>query len=338
MNEESVSASLEAPRQNSALQAAKNPLFGDHIRLYPLLILVAILGAYIFSMRAESIFACPASGYNSDYYLAYCGVKHFGDYDHGAFWFGLEPKVSDSVRSAEVMFLGSSRMEFAFSTDATKNWFSANSASYYLLGFAYWENYLFEKQLLDRLHPQARIYVINLDTFFENTETPPARIVMHDRDALSRYEQKHGLERLHFRVCDAIPALCGLAPAYFRSRSTGSYIQLGGRHESIPVTYDEVVNENLVRDYSARAAPFLASLPVNSKCVVLTMVPTVNTPSASGREIARSLGATFVAPEPDNLTTRDGSHISHPSAELWSKAFFEAAGPAIRECLDKTGP
>jgi hypothetical protein len=337
MNQLTARASVEAPSRNFALKAVKTLLVSEHPTLYALLLLAAILGAYSFSMRAQGIFSCPASGYSSDFYLAYCGAKHFGDYDHGAFWFGLEPEISDSVRSAKVMFLGSSRMQFGFSSDATRNWFAANTASYYLMGFAYWENYLFERELLGRLHPQARVYVINLDTFFENTETAPARIVMHDRDALTRYKQKHDLERVHFWVCDAIPAACGSVAAFFRSRSTGSYVQIGGRRESIPVTYDEVVNQNIVRDYAARAAPFLATLPVDSKCVVLTMVPTVNTPSATAREIARSLGATFIAPKLDNLTTIDASHMSHASAELWSKAFFEAAGPAIRECLDKSG-
>ena len=33
----------------------------------------------------------------------------------------------------------------------------------------------------------------------------------------------------------------------------------------------------------------------------------------------------------------DGYHLDGPSAERWSQAFFEAAGPEIRSCIEKHG-
>ena len=112
---------MEAVKPNVALRAAKTLLRSDSTTWYALIIVAAILGAYIFSMRVQGIFSCPGNAYGSDFYLAYCGAKHFGDYDHGAFWFGLEPKVQENARNSEVLFLGSSRLQFGFSSEATGN-------------------------------------------------------------------------------------------------------------------------------------------------------------------------------------------------------------------------
>jgi hypothetical protein len=94
-------------------------------------------------------------GYDSDKYLAYCHADHYGDYDHGALWFDLEPGVRPSLNAAQVLFLGNSHMQFAFSSDAINRWFSSNAIRFYLMGFAYWENHLFEGALLRRFEPTA---------------------------------------------------------------------------------------------------------------------------------------------------------------------------------------
>ena len=39
--------------------------------------------------------------------------------------------------------------------------------TYYLLGFSHYENYTFEMPLLRKLHPRAKVYVINIDSFFD---------------------------------------------------------------------------------------------------------------------------------------------------------------------------
>ena len=46
----------------------------------------------------------------------------------------------------------------------------------------------------------------------------------------------------------------------------------------------------------------------------------------------------LVTPErSEGLQTIDGYHLDGPSAERWSQAFFKAAGPEIRSCLEKQG-
>ena len=76
----------------------------------------------------------------------------------------LEPSAKKSAKCANVLFLGDSRMQYAFSSEHVKSWFSSISATYYLFGFMYSENSIFTRALLNKLTPRAKVYVINLDT------------------------------------------------------------------------------------------------------------------------------------------------------------------------------
>ena len=147
--------------------------------LYVVVVLGVVLATYLYDLRFEGIFSCQANGYGSDRYLAYCQATHYGDYEHGAFWFGLEPS-EDLLASAEVLFLGDSRLQFAFSTAATSEWFSAAATRYFLMGFLYIEDSYFAEALLSKFKPRAKVYVINANPFFATYMTEPARTVMHD--------------------------------------------------------------------------------------------------------------------------------------------------------------
>src|ERR1700751_2501859 len=116
--------------------------------LYACVVLTAAYAAFAYQIRTQTIFSCPAGAYSGDLFLAYCQGEAYGDSEHGAFPFGREPGVRSHVRDADVVFLGNSRLQFAFSTRATAEWFCAASARYYLMGFLYYENVIFEEKLL----------------------------------------------------------------------------------------------------------------------------------------------------------------------------------------------
>jgi hypothetical protein len=141
-------------------------LFASMPVVYVCIVLAAVLVSYCYWARTRTIFACPADGYTADWYIAYCDARTYGDYEHGAFWFDLEPSAWLDAKDADVLFLGNSRLEVGFSTAATARWFTQASARYYLLGFSYHENALFSAGLLDKLHPHAAVLVINLGRFF----------------------------------------------------------------------------------------------------------------------------------------------------------------------------
>ena len=302
-------------------------------RLYIMLVLLAALGGYVYTLRENAIFSCPADGYGTDNYLAYCHAPQYGDYDHGAFWFALEPGIRDYVTHAQVLFLGNSRVQFGFSGNTTRRWMADVPASYFLMGFAYWENYTFERALLQKARPTARAYIVNMDGFFDISETEPAKAVMYSNDLVNHYRAKRFWQWPHQQICSRSPRLCGGNEAFFRSLKTGDYVRFAGETGQFPVAYDPTVDTALVADYVKRAAIFFATLPVDKRCVLITMVPGSQTRSGNAQAFADALGVTLIAPQLDGLSTFDRSHLDAPSAQRWSQAFFDAAGPRIRTCL-----
>jgi hypothetical protein len=328
------------PADSRSNQLSRAP-WGKHARwflvprsgAYLFVILAVVMGTGAYGFWKSSVFGCQTSGYSADQYLAYCGTTGYGDYDYGAFWFDLEPTAIVAASRAQVLFLGNSRMQFALSTEATDEWFTSFPVSYYLLGFAYDGNYKFEAPLLRRIRPTPRAYVINLDLFFEESDPPPARIVMRDSGARTRYARKRRWQDGHRLVCQRLPVVCGDEVAFFRSRTTGAWVVSGGQFQSAPVSYDESVDRSVVEAYVTSGSRFLSDLAVGRGCHILTMVPSVNTPIGTAKAIAQALGRKLVAPELAGLITFDGSHLDQDSAERWSTAFMAAAGPQIRKCL-----
>jgi hypothetical protein len=324
---------LDLPVTPQTLGTPREGLFANHLTLYISIVLIAGLASYAMWVRERSVFSCPANGYSSDRYLAYCNGANYGDYEHGAFWFDLEHPL-DFANKADVLFLGNSHLEKGFSTKATTDWFSSASASFYLMGFSYWEDMMFAGALLRKMHPQASVYVINVDDFFDRDVRPPAKAVMYDPQGRSRYEGKQFWQHVQERVCNRFGRLCGRKAVIYRSRETGAYYSQEP-DAMIPVSYDEVVRRDEVNRETADAIDFLKQF-TQGKCVILTQVPTVGTKIGDANALAAALGMKLITPEiADGLQTLDGSHLDGPSAERWSQAFFEAAGPEIRSCIDK---
>ena len=314
----------------------RNVLFRARPIIYILIILGGCVSSYLYKVRAHNIFSCQASGYTADAYLAYCDATNYGDYDHGAFWFDLEPAAERSAASADVLFLGNSRMQFAFSTAATARWLV--SAKYYLLGFLDFENSIFAQALLGKLKPKAKVYVIAIDDFFEPSERPLAKIVMHAGEGRPRYEVKRLLQVVHKAMCGKLPMICGGGVVVFRSRQTGTFnMPHTSKFKGLArqVSYDQQMDEKAVVEAIAIGRVFLADLPVKPECVMLTVSPTVGTKLRVANAIASGLGKTLLVHEQlEGLQTIEGVHLDHPSAERWSEVFFETASPEIHKCLE----
>ena len=304
---------------------------------YLLIILFSLLAALVYKMRTDGVFACPASGYGSGQYLAYCQTGGYGDYDHGAFWYGLEPEAQRAAAEADVLFLGNSRMQFAFSSAATSQWFSSAAARFYLLGFSYGENALFEGPLLAKLKPKASVYVINVDRFFDESlvTSPTEALRRGSSDTLARYEEKKRWQGFHKGLCASVPALCGHQVAFFRSRDTGVWELKGSEDFKAAAVSDAPADEPVdhwKRD-AVLAEEFVSRLPVNRQCVILTIAPWSATSMQEANAIATALKLDLVAPKLDGLRTLDGDHLERASSARWSAAFFDAAGPRIQRCL-----
>jgi hypothetical protein len=69
--------------------------------------------------------------------------------------------------------------------------------------------------------------------------------------------------------------------------------------------------------------------------MILTIIPTVKTEIATAKSVATGLGLNLVAPRLDGLITFDHVHLDTDSAQRWSAAFLDDAGPQIRKCLNE---
>jgi hypothetical protein len=311
-------------------------LFASSPTVYICIVLIGILVGYAYYLRTFTIFACQAGLYSSDRYLSDCEALAYGDYEHGAFWFDLEPAAPDFMGKADVLFLGTSRVQMAFSTQSTADWFSAASGSYYLMGFGFEENVLFTEEILRRIRPKAAVYVINVDDFFKRSETEPMKTILHDPNARNLYETKHRWQGVHQSICKAFAALCGNNYVIFRSRETGVYTKRVNKTKPAPVSDNEVIDQDVVRNETATAIDFFSHQDVKRECVILTMAPTVETKIGNANAIAKALGMDLVVPENmEGLQTFDGSHLDQPSAERWSRAFLQAASSKIQSCLER---
>lgn len=333
MNQTALDLSV-APK---TLTKSREGLFASQLTLYIGIVLLAALASYVYWLQTRSIFACQARGYSSTRYLAYCGGGNYADYEHGALFYNLEPPALDYAHNADVLVLGNSRLQVALSNDATADWFKRASARYYLLGFSYNEDMVFTEDLLRRLNPRASVYIINVDDFFERRETAATKTILHDPDAENRYDWKRFSQYLHQPICGAFPKLCGRKFVIFRSRETGAYYRIPHDEPVFPqnaVSYDPAVDEATVKDSTMLALDFLKRF-AQGKCVILTNAPYPNTKIGDVEAIAAGVGLPLVAPKLDGLNTSDGYHLDRSSADRWSQAFLEAAGPEIRSCLQK---
>jgi hypothetical protein len=313
--------------------ANRTPGIGTPL-LYVALVAAVVLAVFLYDLRTSGIFACSSAAQEPGRYLAYCNSGVYNDYDHGAFWFGLEPEAGGAAQSADALFLGTSRMQFAFSSDATRNWFAARGARFYLLGFSYSENVSFTGPLLEKLAPRARVYVINTDRFFETDLTEPATDVIQRDAAESRYRRKRVWQTPHRLLCGTVAAICGDRVGFVRTIADGTWTLQGsdglqpGRIAAAPPR-----NEKQVAQRVAAAEVFVKSLPVERDCVILTVAPSSATPWDEAAAVAEALGLSLVAPRIDDLRTFDDSHLDKPSAERWSAQFFAAADEQIGRCL-----
>ena len=314
--------------------------------LYILVVLAAMVGAFAFHMRGAGIFACPATAYGDNRYLAYCQGSAYGDYDHGAVWFGLEPGVREAAAAADVLFLGNSRLQFGFSAPALGQWFEDAGARYYLLGFSHNETAKFTEPLLADLQPQARAYVINVDKFFFERESPPAEEVMHAPDAAERYATKRKWQAPHRLLCGALPLLCGNEISFYRQRDTGAWRYDGSNGIVAQTVKDDSPDytggdPRLIAEVSANARSFeafLDGLGVPRDCVVLTYVPSTENNRRLANAIAAAVGLDLIAPDGKGLHTIDGSHLDRESAQVFTTDFLALAGPRLAQCLSGPGP
>jgi hypothetical protein len=285
---------------------------------------------------------CEGFSADTDHFMAYCNSKGHGHYDHAAYLFETENGLYDMVKNADVLFLGSSRIQDALSTNALTEWTISKRVQPYLLGFGYKEQDIFAAELLKKIRPKPKLVIINVDPFFSSSTSAHAHQLLESPISgwLKALTKKvlHSFNEIAFR--SELPLIeklvKGTISTVYRSRKDGRWIWRKERRGTIPVAEIEEDNKDmLINQYASNAESFLQLLPVKRQCVVLTNIPSAKTNTDISKVLAKRLGTGYVAPYSANLMTTDGSHLDSASSELWTSAFLKDLEPFLALCLKK---
>jgi hypothetical protein len=285
-------------------------------------------------------------------FLAYCASDQYGDYEHGAYYFDLEPKAVENLRKAEVLFLGNSRAQFGFSTDEVKRYFNERSIPFYVMGFGYEEESDFAIKLIEKLNLTPKVLVIVSDPFFTNGLSMPGFEIADDVSpfwkrrlrrlrALVKYEEKRIFNTIQPEICNLFATLChSNSGTIYRAAKGGSWIWRNlysppeyGQFPLDPARQSPLAKESATTGQE-NARRLFAAAGVLRDCVVLTVVPnSMIDAQPYAVEMGRLLGVRVELPMLDGLVTIDHSHLTWTSAQRWSGTFLQEIDPLIRHCV-----
>jgi hypothetical protein len=311
------------------------------LRAYAAVLIVVgcLAGAVAYSGKGISIKGCGLPP-DPDQFISTCSERRFGDYEHDAFWFGLERSALANLKAADVVFTGSSRTMFAFSTPEVRSYFAGRGWRQFNLGFGFEDQQTFFAALAVKhdLHP--RVLVIGVDPYFNDRVSPPAMAAMHDWSELGRALVKRAQSALQPALCRWAPADCNTAPTAFRSSADGYFswrdtLFADQEHPRPHETSlrDVQVNVPLAAD-AARA--FLQRIGMPAQCVVMVPMPLQQIwPKPDPvKQVADAVGTLYIdADTGDDLKLVDAVHLSYESAKRFSSEFVRAFDQLPQTCL-----
>ncbi|MCB1754491.1 MAG: hypothetical protein KDJ38_03150 [Gammaproteobacteria bacterium] len=309
----------------------------------------ALLSLTIFVWKRADIFPwigmCNAAGYEDGNFMSYCHSTRYGDYEHRAFWKELEPGLTEQFSRAEVLFLGNSRAQYAFSTDAIRDFFLENAIPYYVFGFGMGSQNTVPEKMAEKFSLKPAALLINADPFFTDDVSNTNKNMLEDSSVREwEYKLKGWLQARQRELCTNEPAgftgwlFCsGTEQVLYRNRSDGRWqVEYFRENKKIPVKVDNNQNLQVTLDQAVTIAErFMENLGVRRECMILTVTPRTSTPLKFARQLADRLGVQGIFPWPDNLVTVDDSHLDPDSATRWSTELMRQAGPVIKQCVNQ---
>ncbi len=305
-----------------------------------LMILVGLLGRFVYDL-VGMVSNCGAGGYTDESYLARCDSDFYGDYDTRAFLYDLEPVAVQNAKNSRVVFSGNSRIQFAFSTNAVRDYFSRIGVKHYVFGFGD-SREAFLKTVIEKMALKPELLIVQTDSWyfgwlgdrepFRPNKLPPA--------APASIRFKKLKQMAHRQICSNATFVnyfggCPDKNVLFRNRISGEwdFKSITKNRRIYPIDFDYEVDDELLKRQKIYATEFMKAVKVPRNCIVFTSVPWPLEKVGTGRALAEYLGVRFVLPKVIGLKTFDGSHLDEESAELFSKAFLRELEPIMRECV-----
>ncbi|MBX2836275.1 MAG: hypothetical protein KTR35_05435 [Gammaproteobacteria bacterium] len=307
--------------------------------------LFVLIGSMVFVFKRTDLFpwigACHAGGYDEEHYMAYCHSTRYGDYEHYALFKGSEPKVIDALQAAEVLFLGNSNTQYAFSTQAASTYFANTGISHYVMGFGNGAMSPVAQTIIETHQLNPSVLVVNADPFFSTEINGTFQVLLDAGDSNRvQYDRKRRLQQWQQSVCADEHSswqswLCqGSAETLYRNRSNGHWKTDFYREDlKIPVSVADTALLDELNDATQSARQFIEAVGVPAECTVITVSPRTRTPKAFAQQLASDLGAVSVFPDVEGLLTIDHSHLNYLSAERWSTAVLAELDPVIESCV-----
>jgi len=318
-----------------------------------------IFSAFFLVFKRTDWFPWVGECYANDkpgYFLAYCHSIRYGDYEHYAYYHESEPTAVANAKAAQVVFLGSSNTQFAFSTNAVVDFFARLPVTHYVLGFGQGSQSGVAEAMIEKLELAPDVWVINADPFFTGEVNGTfARIDepfktsngfkflplwlrpgIHGEHARKRLLQTKQKDRCIGSASDE-PGTdrywCqGQADTLHRNPENGHWFVENYRDNlEIPVENTSSHMDKLA-DYTTIAEQFIENAGIDKQCLVITATPRTDTPKEYAEALAASIGAGFVFPQLENLKTIDGFHLDADSSERWSAALLQELSSYIERC------
>lgn len=260
-------------------------------------------------------------------YVSSCEDKRFGDFEHQVFYHGMLD-TDRRLREADVIFLGDSRVGFAFSHPNIETFFSERGARFLVASFGYAEGWQFAADVLKRHQSRPTMLVINVAPFFNG----PSR----EFSEPARYVTSHPIgsyvEALFAEVAQPIYSYfcpkCGKSPSMIRSRLTGQWdwrtFDLANGVGVFPLkVIPDPPHEAIAAwaDVAEAQARQLLSY-THARCVVFTDVPHDGAVGVFARELGRRLSVPVVLPEVPSTRSFDRQHLDGHSSVSWTNALL----------------
>jgi hypothetical protein len=312
-------------------------------KLYVLLLMAFVLSSLVGSVTywargQERPFAtCNPEGADDSNFVAGCTSHLFGDYEHGALFFGLEPEAIAHLRRAQVLVLGNSSAMFAFSTRATEDAFRELGARFYVMGFGYGELSRFPLAMIRKYDLRPQAIIINADPFFGDS-THFQNVVNGEVGTYFRYRLQKYFQRAQKMLCTRPSSgdfFCSKERTIYRSIADGRW-ELE-KYVTNPNRFPVVAGPDVqLGDFANRrkvARSFREQIRLADKCIVITNVPTDAPTSEFAKSVAADINATYLASPFDGYHTIDHIHLAREDAERWSTEFLGRVMNTLRDCV-----
>jgi hypothetical protein len=248
-----------------------------------------------------------------------------GHLDHTILWNAIGPAI-ENARRADVLFVGSSLMQFALPPNALRKFRRRTGVAAFSLALPFGEGYRFPLALIEKFDLRPRIVVANAFWFFKEDASPQAvRVRGEDRWAGVRTVWEAHLGTLLWPSASRVfPVFAARRPnrVLLRSSEDGSWMPVRWQvHAHAPVS-----TRPAPLAWDVRAAQrFRNALAARGIQLVLTCVPSFNMSCAPGSLFAMrmGLGVQALVPRVDApLWTFDMVHLCPLSGKRFGRALL----------------